>query len=74
MADLPERQGTADFALACRKAPPFVPPSGYPARGESESERKPTLLFEFDRTLFKFNAQTPSMEPLFQLPPAMGAI
>ena len=32
------------------------------------------LLFEFARALLRFNAQTPSMEPLFQLPPEIGAM
>jgi hypothetical protein len=34
-----------------------------------ESERKPTLLFELPRTLFRFSAQTPAVVPLFQLLP-----
>ena len=32
------------------------------------------LLFEFVRLLFKFNAQTPALEELFQLPPEIGAM
>lgn len=30
------------------------------------------LLFEFDRTLLRFNAQTPALAVLFQLPPEIG--
>ncbi|SDO86927.1 hypothetical protein SAMN05216366_102148 [Selenomonas ruminantium] len=30
------------------------------------------LLFEFERTLFKFSANRPAFEPLFQLPPEIG--
>lgn len=41
-------------------------------RGELESERNPTLLLELPRTLFRLNAQTPALEPLFQLPPEIG--
>ena len=32
------------------------------------------LLFEFARTLLRFNAQGPSMDALFQLPLEIGAI
>lgn len=30
------------------------------------------LPFEFERTLFKFKANKPAFEPLFQLPPDNG--
>jgi len=36
--------------------------------------RKPMLLFEFDGALFKFNANTPAFDPLFQFPPRRAAI
>lgn len=36
------------------------------------AERKPMLLFEFERGLFKFNANTPAFDVLFQLPPRYG--
>lgn len=32
------------------------------------------LLFEFDRLLLRFNAQTPAFAELFQLPPEIGHI
>ncbi len=41
-------------------------------RGESESDRSPMLLFEFVRLLFKFNADTPALEALFQFPDTIG--
>lgn len=39
---------------------------------EGRAERKPMLLFELDRELFKFTLNTPALEPLFQLPPQIG--
>lgn len=30
------------------------------------------LLLAFERALFKFNARTPALAPLFQLPPRIG--
>lgn len=30
------------------------------------------FVFEFDRSLFRFNAARPALEPLFQLPPRIG--
>lgn len=30
------------------------------------------LLSEFERALFRFRANTPALEPLFQLPPRIG--
>lgn len=63
----------ADFAVNdCRKEPPFAPPFRCRMRGGSESARKPTLLFELDRTLLRLNAHTPAFEPLFQLPLEIG--
>ncbi len=32
------------------------------------------LLFEFARTLLRFNAQTPALEELFQFAPEIGAM
>lgn len=32
------------------------------------------LLFEFARSLLRFNAHTPAFEELFQLPPEIGAM
>ncbi len=32
------------------------------------------LLFEFVRTLLRFNAQTPALEELFQFAPEIGAM
>jgi len=32
------------------------------------------LLFELDRALLRFNAQTPALEELFQFPPEIGAM
>ena len=43
-------------------------------RGETESERNPMLLFEFERELLRLSAQTPALEELFQLPPEIGAM
>lgn len=37
-----------------------------------EAGRKPMFVFAFDRALFKFRANTPALEPLFQLPPRIG--
>lgn len=31
------------------------------------------FVFEFDRELFKFSANTPAMPALFQLPPRIGS-
>ena len=56
-----------------RKISPFVPPYQLRLRGDTESERNPMLSFEFVRLLFKFNAQTPAFDELFQLPPEIGA-
>lgn len=39
---------------------------------EGRAERKPMLLFEFERGLFKFTLNTPALAPLFQLPPQIG--
>src|SRR3990167_4274427 len=44
-----------------------------PAFSPCFATRKPILLFEFDGALFKFKANTPAFEPLFQLPPRNAA-
>ena len=43
-----------------------------PPDDESRAERKPRLLLEFDRELFRFRQNTPALEVLFQLPPRPG--
>lgn len=67
MTGLPEDALHHDFADG-RKASPSTPPLPCGIRG-IQSERKPTLLFEFVRLLFRFVFQTPAFVPLFQLPP-----
>ena len=39
---------------------------------DAESERKPTLSFEFVRALLKLRANTPAFAALFQFPTAIG--
>lgn len=41
--------------------------------GRSKAEQNPMLPFEFERLLLTFKANTPALEPLFQLPPASGS-
>lgn len=38
----------------------------------ARSRRQPTFVFELERALFRFNAHTPALDPLFQLPPEIG--
>lgn len=55
-----------------RKASPLIPPWPECSLRGIESARNPTLLLELPRTLLRFNAQTPALEELFQLPPEIG--
>jgi len=66
------------FPAKGRSKAPFLcalaySPVGYIHLALRRAGRKPMFQFEFDRTLFRFNAKTPAFEPLFQLPPRRGS-
>jgi hypothetical protein len=68
--EMGKRQGGAKRPWISPYTPSLTRKLERPEFTSGSRHRNPMLLFVFDGVLFRLSAKRPSLEPLFQLPPA----